>query len=115
METRAHTQGIWLRSRDQLKESALSFENKRRDAYSRTKELARIYYRKWKALAEQNKKKNARRTTQGAKGEDCKGLLTKIRRQKKERRILLRRKSACVYYAKWKAWETNEGPWTESR
>ena len=57
METRAHTQGIWLRSRDQLKESALSFENKRRDAYSRTKELARIYYRKWKALAEQNKKK----------------------------------------------------------
>ena len=83
METRAHTlpQGIWLRSRDQLKESALSFErvimprksrensveekrrmrnersqrkrlltakerenrkieNKRRDAYSRTKELA---------------------------------------------------------------------------
>ena len=57
METRARTQGIWLRSRDQLKESALSFENKRRDAYFRTKELARICYRKWKALAEQNKKK----------------------------------------------------------
>ena len=29
---------------------------KERDAYSRAKELARIYYGKWKALAEQNKK-----------------------------------------------------------
>ena len=35
------------------------------------RKFARIYYRKWKALAEQNKKKNARRTTQRAKGEDC--------------------------------------------
>ena len=34
---------------------------------SRAKEQARIYYRKWKALAEQY----ARRTTQGAKREDC--------------------------------------------
>ena len=29
---------------------------KERDAYSRAKELARIYYCKWKALAEQNKR-----------------------------------------------------------
>ena len=29
---------------------------KERDAYSRAKELARIYYGKWKALAEQNKR-----------------------------------------------------------
>ena len=29
---------------------------KERDAYSRAKELARFYYGKWKALAQQNKK-----------------------------------------------------------
>lgn len=29
---------------------------KQRDAYSRAKELARIYHGKWKALVEQNKK-----------------------------------------------------------
>ena len=29
---------------------------KERDAYSRAKEFARIYYGKWKALAEQNKR-----------------------------------------------------------
>ena len=29
---------------------------KERDAYFRAKELARFYYGKWKALAEQNKK-----------------------------------------------------------
>ena len=29
---------------------------KERDAHSRAKELARIYYDKWKALAEQNKR-----------------------------------------------------------
>ena len=50
------------RKRKRLARTARERENremrirKERDAYSRAKELARIYYGKWKALAEQNKR-----------------------------------------------------------